>query len=174
MQKIECHDAGDASHKQKIRNHLTMPLLNQRHESFAQLIASGGSGAGAYRTCYGTNGASAEAAASRLLRNVKVRERVTELQSAAATAAVLTLERKRQILADIAEGRQQQAKISDRLHAIELDAKLAGEFHEKLDVNWRRQQTEHPPIIYNIPAAISQPRISGVSSNPNEATDASP
>lgn len=116
-----------------------MPLHNPRHERFAQLIASGESGAGTYQTCYGTNGASAEAAASRLLRNDKVRKRVAELQSAAATEAVLTLERKRQLLADIAEGRQQEAKISDRLRAIELDARLAGEFHEKLDVSWRRQ-----------------------------------
>jgi len=150
-------------------------LINQRHESFAQLIASGESGAGAYRTCYGTHGASAEAAASRLLSNGKVRERVTESQSTAATAAVLTLERKRQLLADIAEGRQQQAKISDRLRAIELDARLAGELNEKLDVRWQRQQTEHRPIIFNIPAAISQPRIPPrTCATPNAAADARP
>jgi len=134
-------------------------LVNQRHERFAQIIGSGESGAAAYQTCYGTHGASAEAAASRLLRNGKVRERVTELQSAAATAAVLTLERKRQLLADIAEGRQQQAKISDRLRAIELDAKLAGEFHEKLDVSWRRQQSGHGEIHVHLPKEIATPRI---------------
>ena len=151
-----------------------MPLLsNPRRERFAQHVAEAGNGAAAYRLTYGVNGASAEAAASRLLRNDKVRERVTELQGAAATAAVLTLERKRQILADIAEGRQQEAKISDRLRAIELDARLAGEFHEKLDVNWRRQQIEHPQIVCHFPAAISQPRIlPRISSNPNEATGA--
>ena len=68
-----------------------MPLLsNPRRERFAQHVAEAGNGAAAYRLTYGAHGASAEAAASRLLRNDKVRERVAELQSAAATEAVLT------------------------------------------------------------------------------------
>ena len=103
--------------------------------------------------------AGAEAAASRLLRNDKVRERVAELQRAAATAAVLTMERKRQLCADVAKGRHPDARISDRLRAIELDAKLAGEFHEKLDVSWRRQQTGLGEIHVHLPKEIATPRI---------------
>jgi len=135
-----------------------MPLLNQRHESFAQLIASGESGAAAYRTCYGTDGASAEAAASRLLRNGKVQKRVLEMQGEAAKAAVLTLEERRLFLAAVVRGEHADAKMPDKLRAAELDAKLAGDIRDGLDVSLRRQ-TQHEQIHVHIPLAIAEPRI---------------
>lgn len=109
-----------------------MPALaNQRHEKFAQRIASGMSGAAAYRTTYGARGATAEVNASKLLRNAKVRDRVADLKECSATAAILSLSEKREILAGVVRGGEADAKLSDRLRALELDAKLAGEFTEK-------------------------------------------
>lgn len=121
-------------------------LANHRHERFAALIATGQSGAAAYRSCYRARGASAEANASRLLRNVKVRQRVTELQKATATVAVMNLEEKRRFLAAIVRtpiGRVDEHSplcqyfhrtktslritMPDKLQAILLDARLAGE-----------------------------------------------
>lgn len=111
-----------------------MPLLsNPRRERFAQHVATAGNGAAAYRMTYGAHGASAEVGASRLLRNVKVQRRVRELQGEAAKAAVMTLEEQRLLLAAVARGEHKGAKISDRLRAIEIDAKLAGHASGKED-----------------------------------------
>jgi phage terminase small subunit len=69
-----------------------MPVLrNARHEAFARAIVKGNSGRAAYRAAgYDGTGAVADAAASRLLRNVKVAARVAELKEQAAKGAVMT------------------------------------------------------------------------------------
>jgi phage terminase small subunit len=69
-----------------------MPMLeNTRHERFAQEVAAGKSASEAYQNAgYDAKGNSAEAAASRLLRNVKVADRVSELQERVAEGIVLT------------------------------------------------------------------------------------
>lgn len=110
-----------------------MPILtNQRHENFVQHIAKGTNGAAAYRQTYGTNGASAEANASRLLRNDKVRERVAELQSKVEKETLLTMHRRRQLL----QQRAESPSITDTaLVAVLLaDARLAGELVDKSDL----------------------------------------
>lgn len=118
-----------------------MPLLsNPRHERFAQHVAEAGNGAAAYRLTYGTHGASAEVGGSRLLRNAKVKRRVRELQSETAKGAVMTLEEQRLLLAAVARGEHKGAKISDRLRAIEIDAKLAGHASGK-------DETTRPSIV---------------------------
>jgi hypothetical protein len=114
-------------------------LLNQRRERFARLAASGETGAAAYRAAYGAEGASAEAGASRLLRKVEVSERVAELKRQSATATTLGMQRRREILAEIANDRK--AKAADRIAAVMADAKLAGELVEKSEVTTREQPT---------------------------------
>lgn len=118
-------------------------LKNQKHERFAQLIAIGKAASAAYAEVYGKKGASADASASRLTRNVKVSARVAKLQQKAAEKAVLTLARKRELLREMAEGERPTKRIEDAdgptevfeaVKAIELDAKLAGEFREKVEV----------------------------------------
>ena len=119
---------------------------NSRWEKFAQRAASGETATSAYRAIYGRKGASAEAAASRLLRNDKVVLRVAELRKQAAevgaveeakTSAkaagkfVLALAKKRALLAGFATARKLDVK--DRMRAIELDARLAGEMVEKVE-----------------------------------------
>ena len=62
-------------------------LNNPKHEHFAQLIAAGESATNAYSlTGYSENGAAQSA--NRLLKDAKVRERVSELQEAVAERAV--------------------------------------------------------------------------------------
>ena len=158
-----------------------MPLLtNPRRERFAQHVAEAGNGSAAYRMTYGVHGASAEVGASRLLRNDKVKRRVRELQGEAARAAVMTLEEQRLLLAAVARGEHKGAKISDRLRAIEIDAKLAGHangkedkprasivpeiiIREEGDPGWERHPTpkapyhlvdgeEPQPVVFNVPA----------------------
>ena len=124
-------------------------LSNRRHERFAQLVAKGDSGGAAYRVVCGAKAASAHAAASRLLRIAKVSARIAEIQKAAVCASVMTLLEKRQFLALIVRtpigqidensplcqwfrrttGRRATLSIRmpDKLQAILLDARLAGE-----------------------------------------------
>jgi len=124
-------------------------LPNQRHERFAQLVAKGDSGGAAYRAIYGAKGASSHAAASRLLRIAKVSARIADIQRAAVGDSVMSLLEKRQFLALIVRtpigqidensplcqwfrrttGRRPtfSIRMPDKLQAIMLDARLAGE-----------------------------------------------
>ncbi|HEX4084164.1 MAG TPA: terminase small subunit [Chthoniobacteraceae bacterium] len=122
-----------------------MILKHARWERFAQLVATGQSGAAAYRACYGARGASAEVSACRLLRNAKVRERISELQRAAETEAVMSLQETLAFLTAIVRTpvgwidensplcqffqrtkRGVRIVMPNKLSAIELYAKLAG------------------------------------------------
>lgn len=71
-----------------------MPVLaNPRHERFAVEVAKGFSSTEAYKAAgYEAEGSSAWAAASRLLRDVRVKARIAELQERVATKAEITLE----------------------------------------------------------------------------------
>ena len=117
-----------------------MTLLNAKHELFAQRVASGESATAAYRAAYGATGATADVNGSKLLRTAKVSLRVAELRKQAAGASaveeaktsakaagkvVLALAKKRSLLHAFAT--PQKLDVRDRLRAIELDARLAGE-----------------------------------------------
>jgi phage terminase small subunit len=66
-------------------------MLNLRQEKFVSLCASGQTAAAAYGEVYGRAGHPAEASGARLLRNVEVQERLTELRAKASHEAVMTL-----------------------------------------------------------------------------------
>lgn len=127
-----------------------MPTLaRHRHEQFAQRVASGETATAAYRAIYSAATKVAEANGSRLLRIAKVSARVAEMQRASATARVMSLQEKREFLALIVRtpigqidensplcqwfkrttGRRAtfEIRMPDKLQAIMLDARLAGE-----------------------------------------------
>jgi phage terminase small subunit len=67
------------------------PLENARHEAFARGIVEGKSGRAAYRAAgYRVRARVADAAASRLLADLNVSERVAELKAEAAQGTVAT------------------------------------------------------------------------------------
>lgn len=67
-------------------------LANNKHELFAQAVAKGENATAAYQGAgYAARGNSAEASASRLLSDVKVQLRVTELQELSAIQVQLTV-----------------------------------------------------------------------------------
>lgn len=67
-------------------------LSNHKHELFAQALAKGECASTAYKSAgYSATGNSAEAAASRLLSDVKVQNRVVELQERAALKVEITV-----------------------------------------------------------------------------------
>ena len=100
-------------------------LTNPRWEQFAQRVASGESASVAYRALYKAALKSAEAHGCRLVRSGKVSARVAELQVEAAKACVMTLTQRRELLARFAQSDNERT--ADRIRALELDAKLAGE-----------------------------------------------
>jgi hypothetical protein len=123
-----------------------MIVANPRWEQFAQRVASGESATAAYRATYKAPCKSAEAHGCRLVRNGKVSARIAEIQQAAATTAVMSLQEKREFLAAI--GRTPIGEVDEhsplcqhihrtktrlrvtmpgKLQAIMLDARLAGE-----------------------------------------------
>jgi len=154
------------------------PLANQKHEVFAQCVAKGDSQSEAYRKAYNTGKMSPQSLSTcggRLLKIVEVQKRVVELQKAAACGVVLTIEEKRKFLADCIRtpiGRlnadsplAQKVRVTpegmevvmvDKLRALELDAKLAGELGDA-----QHGVTIHnngPAIQVLIPTIISSPR----------------
>jgi phage terminase small subunit len=134
-----------------------MRPLNPRQERFAQLVAGGMPASRAYREAgYSAKGTASETCAAKLLRIAKVASYVATLRMEAKekgeTAAYLTLEEKRKFLRELVttpvgdvdeksplcqsfkftkDGHEY--KLPDKLRALELDAKLAGEMTEKVE-----------------------------------------
>lgn len=105
-----------------------MPVLNNaRHERFAQAIASGKNGSEAYTLAgYDARGNSAEAAASRLLRDVKVARRIAELQERGAQRTEITIERITEMLLEDRIGARAAGQFGAAVSANEKLAKLHG------------------------------------------------
>jgi hypothetical protein len=140
-----------------------MPVLdNPRHEKFAQLIASGESAGVVYGKIYRSLPASAEASAARLLRNVKVRRRVAEIQAGAAARVGWSISERLAFLRRCAETPPSELSLSDpvcqgqrvgkdaeyllvpdKLKAVDLYSKLAGDYGRDVDL-------EVPGVIVRI------------------------
>lgn len=144
-----------------------MPILNNsKHEKFAQLVANGtDSPAAAYCAVYKSHAKTAAANASKLVNTNAIARRIDELRalSAPTQKRFLTLDQKREFLAlvvntpadavdersplcqqaDFSEspsGTSRKLRMPDKLKALELDARLAGELREshELEVVDRR------------------------------------
>ena len=131
--------------------------LSARHEHFATLYASGTVTArDAYLAAFGEV-KGVDQSASRLLSSAKVAARVKAIQTESASGRTLTLRHKREYLyrvvttaigevredSDLCQahksitsdsGGSEEYKMPDKLRAIELDAKLAGELREEVKV----------------------------------------
>jgi hypothetical protein len=128
-----------------------MPALpNPRHELFAQALVAGLAGktrieraqSTAYLTAYQScsNGNSAEACASRLLRRVKpILERVREIQQAAAKRIEETPERIAQELNEVRDEARKDKAHAAAVSAILGKAKVLGLFIDKHEDTTRNQ-----------------------------------
>lgn len=125
--------------------------MNQRQAQFAEMVASGSTTAkDAHAAIYGTTGHAAEVNGSRLLKNPEVAAHIASIRAAAQTVATMTLAEKRGFLARVVRATPQDAmddpslgaevtelpgggrrvKMLDKLRAIELDSRLAGDFSQ--------------------------------------------
>lgn len=108
--------------------------LNVRQLRFAEFVAGGMPASRAYKAAgYNSAGNSAEANASTLIRNQRVAEHIAKLRAPETKKALMTRDRKREFLRDVIEN--PNAGLMVKMRAIELDAKLAGDFApEKVEV----------------------------------------
>lgn len=107
-------------------------LTNSRWESFAQLVADGNAESDAYKKVYGVKADVARRSASRLLTNVLVRARVDWLKAQNAREKALSRERKREILASIAEDKKLDARA--RIAAIQEDNRMTGDSADNVNI----------------------------------------
>lgn len=118
-------------------------MLSGPQRKFCERIVAGDNATVAYASAYPKSSkAAARTSASDLLINPDIKTEIQRLRDKAdekAGSAVLTLARKRELLALMAEGEEPtreealpegRKRVYDRAKAIELDAKLAGEFAE--------------------------------------------
>ncbi len=101
--------------------------LNSRQERFCAFIAGGKSGSEAYRLAgWNSRNGSERASAAKLLAKDNIQFRIAELRKPLTRKLLLSKDRHREILRDIAEDTERPAMV--RIRAIEIDAKLAGHF----------------------------------------------
>lgn len=105
-----------------------MPALeNPRHELFAQEVAKGKSQDEAYKLAgYNVSDRSARAAASRLLTDVNITNRVIEIQKQAAVKSGVTLQWLLDQAQGIIEDARAAADFSAASQTLERAAKIAG------------------------------------------------
>lgn len=113
------------------------PLQNKLHERFAWLIAEGDTQTDAYKKLMPHAGAP-HVLGHKVYHRPEVKSRVAEIREEVATRSILSISRKREILRQMVEGqfptkvirnkRGDIVAIFDRLAAMQMDAKLAGEF----------------------------------------------
>ena len=113
------------------------PLQNKLHERFAWLIAEGDSQTEAYKKLMPHVNAP-HVLGHKVYHRPEVKTRISEVREEVATRSVMTISRKREILRQMIEGQFPTEVIRnksggiiakfDRLAALQLDAKLAGEF----------------------------------------------
>lgn len=116
----------------------SQPLHNGVHEQFAQLIADNVDASEAYRQTHpGVKDKTANECASRLSK--KVKSRVAALRSETNTERTLSRQERRELIANRA--RADDVKDNDLVGLLTLDAKLAGELSDTVNVNLRQPLT---------------------------------
>ena len=112
-----------------------MYLKNHLHEQFALLIATGHSATGAYRNLM-PHVKNPHTLGAKLMKRHEVARRIDEIREEASFQGVMSLARKRALLAQMINGEiptstTKNSETYDMLGAIETDAKLAGELNGK-------------------------------------------
>lgn len=125
--------------------------MNQKYEAFCvAFVNNGDNAAEAYRAAgyKARTQHSAEASASRLLKNAEVNARIAELKAKIRNVSdkkmVMNATAKREMLAGIMNN--PNVSVSDRLKACDIDNKMAGEYVTKTQLSG----TDGGPIVYNV------------------------
>lgn len=110
-------------------------LINPRHERFCQELVKGASQGQAYTAAgYDAEGNVAEACASRLLTNVKIRDRVLELKNGAAARVEVTVASLVSELDGIRDLALKLEQPSAAVSAVMGKAKITGKIIERKEI----------------------------------------
>ncbi|TBB32607.1 terminase small subunit [Rhizobium ruizarguesonis] len=126
------------------------PLSNARHEGFARAICRGESASKAYSHIYHVAGNNAEAAGSRLLRNVKVSERINELKEGAAKRTTKTVESLVSDLDAIIEFARKCGNPNAMVAAVNSQAKLLGLMVDRSEVTVAHKPAPLPTKVLEL------------------------
>ena len=108
--------------------------LTERQREFARLIVSGERQAVAYRKAFDCNGKSEAAVrsdASRLARNANIIKLIAELRGQADSAAVMTWERRMELLSRQAEAEAKKGNWSGLIRIVDMLNKMDGTYETK-------------------------------------------
>jgi hypothetical protein len=139
------------------------PLNNKLHERFAWLVAEGETHTEAYRKLMPHAGSPA-VLGHKVYHRPDVKSRISEIMEEVNTRSVMQVSRKRELLRQMSEGliptkvvRNKSGGIMaifDRIAAMQMDARLAGEFaperHELINNNLK--------LVFKIKGRNTQPR----------------
>jgi len=120
-----------------------MKALNTRQERFCEFIAAGENQTDAYLNAgYKVPRAHARKHAAAAMTKHDIQERIAELRAPQSAAALLTRDRKRELLRQIAE--RQDAPLDARIRAMAEDSRMAGHYEPdrtEIDVGPRTLQS---------------------------------
>ena len=116
------------------------PLDNARREAYVQAILDGKTSVTAYKQAFGTTQAVARVESKKISANAYVRARVAFLRGKLADDNLLTHQRKREILREIAEKARYDA---DKIRAIQEDNRMMGDVPD--------ESAKMPNFIINVP-----------------------
>jgi hypothetical protein len=125
-------------------------LSNQRWEAFARAISRGEAASRAYSSIYHVTGNNAEAAGSRLLRNVKVSERISELKEGAAKRTTKTVESLVSDLDEIIEFARKCGNPNAMVAAVNSQAKLLGLMVDRSEVTVAHKPAPLPTKVLEL------------------------
>lgn len=112
-------------------------LTNARHEAFAQGIAEGMKKKDAYTAAFPNSQRWKDQTiynrASELAKREEVAERVQELQQQATNETILSITRRKEILSQMAEDKQESSQA--RIKAIDTLNRMEGVYTENVNVN---------------------------------------
>ena len=109
-------------------------MLTAKQEKFVQNIIAGMSQADAYREAYDTKRMSDKSVwenASRLMNNVKVTARITELREQLAKHTIMSAQSRLEWLTKLIENEEEDANV--KLKAIDIMNKMQGEYVQKVE-----------------------------------------
>ena len=111
-------------------------MLTAKQEKFAQNIIAGMNQADAYRDAYNTKRMSDKSvweSASKLMNNVKVATRVSELREQLTKSTIMSAQKRLEWLTELVEDDEQD--VNAKLKAIDIMNKMSGEYVQKIDGN---------------------------------------
>jgi len=112
--------------------------MNQRQKKFADLYLQGMSGAAAYEKAgYDSTGVTASAGATRMLKNVKVKEYIQSMNEKTEKSTILSITERKELLTRIAL-RQEGESPSDAIRASAELSKMDGAYEperQEVDLN---------------------------------------